>query len=112
MKVILVLTNRQARHLIGSQTHLVQVLITNDWSQLRFFWKIRRCLQLKAISMGIANILAAKPIRPSCLCENQKLLQEWVNGPKTEFTMSALSLGHPDVVIIARPSSLEPTVNL
>lgn len=89
-----------------SQTHLVHLDQSTIEANSRFFEKIED-VPTQAISMGIANILAAKSIILFAYGESKaEAIAEMVNGPKTESLPASALQGHPDVVIIADQAAL------
>ena len=89
-----------------SQTHLVHLDQSTIEANSRFFEKIED-VPTQAISMGIANILAAKSIILFAYGEsNAQAIAGMVNGPKTESLPASALQGHPDVVIIADQAAL------
>ena len=87
-----------------SQTHLVHLDQSTIEANSRFFEKIED-VPTQAISMGIANILAAKSIILFAYGES-KAIAGMVNGPKTESLPASALQDHPDVVIIADQAAL------
>jgi len=89
-----------------SQTHLVHLDQSTIEANSRFFEKIED-VPTQAISMGIANILAAKSIILFAYGESKaQAIAGTVNGPKTESLPASALQGHPDVVIIADQAAL------
>ena len=89
-----------------SQTHLVHLDQSTIEANSRFFEKIED-VPTQAISMGIANILAAKSIILFAYGESKaEAIAGMVNGPKTESLPASALQGHPDVVIIADQAAL------
>ena len=89
-----------------SQTHLVHLDQSTSEANSRFFEKIED-VPTQAISMGIANILAAKSIILFAYGESKaEAIAGMVNGPKTESLPASALQGHPDVVIIADQAAL------
>lgn len=89
-----------------SQTHLVHLDQSTIEANSRFFEKIED-VPTQAISMGIANILAAKSIILFAYGESKaRAIAGTVNGPKTESLPASALQGHPDVVIIADQAAL------
>ena len=89
-----------------SQTHLVDLDQSTIEANARFFDKIED-VPTQAISMGIANILAAKSIILFAYGESKaQAIAGTVNGPKTESLPASALQGHPDVVIIADQAAL------
>ena len=89
-----------------SQTHLVHLDQSTIEANSRFFEKIED-VPTQAISMGIANILAAKSIILFAYGESKaQAIAGMVNGPKTESLPASALQGHPDVVIIADQAAL------
>ena len=89
-----------------SQTHLVHLDQSTIEANSRFFEKIED-VPTQAISMGIANILAAKSIILFAYGESKaQAIAGTVNGPKPERLPASALQGHPDVVIIADQAAL------
>ena len=89
-----------------SQTHLVHLDQSTIEANSRFFEKIED-VPTQAISMGIANILAAKSIILFAYGESKaQAIAGTVKGPKTESLPASVLQGHPDVVIIADQAAL------
>lgn len=89
-----------------SQTHLVQLDASTIEANSRFFDKIED-VPTKAISMGIANILAAKSIVLFAYGESKaQAIKGTVEGEKTEEVPASALQGHPDVTIIADKGAL------
>ena len=89
-----------------SQTHLVHLDQSTIEANSRFFEKIED-VPTQAISMGIANILAAKSIILFAYGESKaEAIAGMVNGPNTESLPASALQGHPDVVIIADQAAL------
>jgi len=89
-----------------SQTHLVQLDASTIEANSRFFDKIED-VPTKAISMGIANILAAKSIVLFAYGESKaQAIKGTVEGEKTEEVPASALQGHPDVTIIADKEAL------
>lgn len=89
-----------------SQTHLVHLDQSTIEANSRFFEKIED-VPTQAISMGIANILAAKSIILFAYGESKaQAIAGTVNGPKTKSLPASALQGHPDVVIIADQAAL------
>ena len=89
-----------------SQTHLVHLDQSTIEANSRFFEKIED-VPTQAISMGIANILAAKSTILFAYGESEaEAIAGMVNGPKTESLPASALQGHPDVVIIADQAAL------
>ena len=89
-----------------SQTHLVHLDQSTIEANSRFFEKIED-VPTQAISMGIANILAAKSIILFAYGESKaQAIAGMVNGQKTESLPASALQGHPDVVIIADQAAL------
>ena len=89
-----------------SQTHLVHLDQSTIEANSRFFEKIED-VPTQAISMGIANILAAKSIILFAYGESKaQAIAGTVNGPKTGSLPASALQGHPDVVIIADQAAL------
>ena len=89
-----------------SQTHLVQLDASTIEANSRFFDKIED-VPTKAISMGIANILAAKSIVLFAYGESKaQAMKGTVEGEKTEEVPASALQGHPDVTIIADKEAL------
>ena len=89
-----------------SQTHLVQLDASTIEAKSRFFDKIED-VPTKAISMGIANILAAKSIVLFAYGESKaQAIKGTVEGEKTEEVPASALQGHPDVTIIADKEAL------
>ena len=84
-----------------SQTHLVQLDASTIEANSRFFDKIQ------AISMGIANILAAKSIVLFAYGESKaQAIKGTVEGERTEKVPASALQGHPNVTIIADKEAL------
>ena len=89
-----------------SQTHLVHLDQSTIEANSRFFEKIED-VPTQAISMGIANILAAKSIILFAYGESKaQAIAGTFKGPKTESLPASALQGHPDVVIIADQAAL------
>ena len=89
-----------------SQTHLVQLDDSTIEANSRFFDKIED-VPTQAISMGIANILAAKSIVLFAYGESKaQAIKGTVEGEKTEEVPASALQGHPDVTIIADKEAL------
>ena len=89
-----------------SQTHLVQLDASTIEANSRFFDKIED-VPTKAISMGIANILAARSIVLFAYGESKaQAIKGTVEGEKTEEVPASALQGHPDVTIIADKEAL------
>ena len=89
-----------------SQTHLVQLDASTIEANSRFFDKIED-VPTQAISMGIANILAAKSIILFAYGESKaRAIKGTVEGEKSEKVPASALQGHPDVTIIADPEAL------
>ena len=89
-----------------SQTHLVQLDTSTIEANSRFFDKIED-VPTKAISIGIANILAAKSIVLFAYGESKaQAIKGTVEGEKTEEVPASALQGHPDVTIIADKEAL------
>ena len=89
-----------------SQTHLVHLDQSTIEANSRFFEKIED-VPTQAISMGIANILAAKSIILFAYGESKaQAIAGTANGPKAESLPASALQGHPDVVIIADQAAL------
>ena len=89
-----------------SQTHLVQLDASTIEANSRFFDKIED-VPTQAISMGIANILAAKSIILFAYGESKaRAIKGTVEGERTEKVPASALQGHPDVTIIADKEAL------
>ena len=89
-----------------SQTHLVQLDASTIEANSRFFDKIED-VPTKAISMGIANILAAKSIVLFAYGESKaQAIKGTVEGKRTEKVPASALQGHPNVIIIADKEAL------
>ena len=89
-----------------SQTHLVQLDQSTIEANSRFFDKIED-VPTQAISMGIANILAAKSIILFAYGQSKaEAIAGMIKGPKTESLPASALQDHPDVVIIADKEAL------
>ena len=89
-----------------SQTHLVHLDQSTIEANSRFFEKIED-VPTQAISMGIANILAAKSIILFAYGQSKaEAISGMIKGPKTESLPASALQDHPDVVIIADKEAL------
>ena len=89
-----------------SQTHLVQLDASTIEANSRFFDKIED-VPTQAISMGIANILAAKSIVLFAYGESKaQAIKGTVEGEKSPEVPASALKGHPDVTIIADKEAL------
>ena len=89
-----------------SQTHLVQLDDSTIEANSRFFDKIED-VPTQAISMGIANILAAKSIVLFAYGESKaQAIKGTVEGERTEKVPASALQGHPNVTIIADKEAL------
>ena len=89
-----------------SQTHLVQLDASTIEANSRFFDKIED-VPTQAISMGIANILAAKSIVLFAYGESKaQAIKGTVEGKRTEKVPASALQGHPNVIIIADKEAL------
>ena len=89
-----------------SQTHLVQLDASTIEANSRFFDKIED-VPTQAISMGIANILAAKSIVLFAYGESKaQAIKGTVEGERTEKVPASALQGHPNVTIIADKEAL------
>ena len=89
-----------------SQTHLVQLDASTIEANSRFFDKIED-VPTQAISMGIANILAAKSIVLFAYGESKaQAIKGTVEGEKSPEVPASTLQGHPDVTIIADKEAL------
>ena len=90
----------------NSQTHLVQLDDSTIEANSRFFDKIED-VPTQAISMGIANILAAKSIVLFAYGESKaQAIKGTVEGERTEKVPASALQGHPNVTIIADKEAL------
>ena len=89
-----------------SHTHLVQLDDSTIEANSRFFDKIED-VPTQAISMGIANILAAKSIVLFAYGESKaQAIKGTVEGERTEKVPASALQGHPNVTIIADKEAL------
>ena len=89
-----------------SQTHLVQLDASTIEANSRFFDKIED-VPTQAISMGIANILAAKSIVLFAYGESKaQAIKGTVEGEKSPEVPASALQGHPDVTSIADKEAL------
>lgn len=89
-----------------SQTHLVSLDPSTIEANARFFDRIED-VPTQAISMGIANIMAARSIILFAYGEAKAAaIRGVVEGPVTEDLPGSVLQRHDDVVIIADPAAL------
>ena len=89
-----------------SQTHLVDLTPSTIEANARFFETIDQ-VPTQAISMGIANIMAAKSILLFAYGESKaQAIAGTVSGPVTEELPASVLQNHADVTIIADAEAL------
>lgn len=89
-----------------SQTHLVDLTPSTIQANARFFETIDQ-VPTQAISMGIANIVAAKSIVLFAYGQSKaEAIAGTVAGPVTENLPASILQNHPDVTIIADAEAL------